>query len=74
MLNDEEEKGSAKAEPMVRKYLKKFWMIYFLFVFLGIIGLSASGGDLASSQSSSSLQIYFFYAEDCQPCQVILQS
>ncbi|MCJ7748660.1 MAG: hypothetical protein MUP27_13065 [Desulfobacterales bacterium] len=23
---------------------------------------------------SSSIQIYFFYAEDCQPCQVILQS
>ena len=25
-------------------------------------------------QQSSSIQIYFFYAEDCQPCQVILQS
>jgi len=26
------------------------------------------------AQSSPSIQIYFFYAEDCQPCQVILQS
>lgn len=28
----------------------------------------------AFAQSPSSIQIYFFYAEDCQPCQVILQS
>jgi thiol-disulfide isomerase/thioredoxin len=28
----------------------------------------------ASSQSPSSIQIYFFYTEDCQPCQVILRS
>ena len=27
-----------------------------------------------TSQPPSSIQIYFFYAEDCQPCQVILQS
>jgi len=27
-----------------------------------------------NGQHSSSIQIYFFYAEDCQPCQVILQS
>ena len=27
-----------------------------------------------SAQSPSSIQIYFFYTEDCQPCQVILQS
>jgi thiol-disulfide isomerase/thioredoxin len=26
------------------------------------------------AQPSPSIQIYFFYAEDCQPCQVILQS
>ena len=26
------------------------------------------------TQPSTSIQIYFFYAEDCQPCQVILQS
>jgi len=26
------------------------------------------------AQPPSSIQIYFFYAEDCQPCQVILQS
>jgi thiol-disulfide isomerase/thioredoxin len=59
---------------MLKACLKKFKMTYFLFAFLGILCLSTSGGDLASSQSSSSLQIYFFYAEDCQPCQVILQS
>ena len=29
---------------------------------------------LAEAQSPPSIQIYFFYAEDCQPCQVILQS
>ena len=27
-----------------------------------------------NAQPSPSIQIYFFYAEDCQPCQVILQS
>jgi thiol-disulfide isomerase/thioredoxin len=27
-----------------------------------------------SAQSPSSIQIYFFYSEDCQPCQVILRS
>jgi thiol-disulfide isomerase/thioredoxin len=59
---------------MLKACLKKFKMTYFLFAFLGILGHSTSGGDLASSQLSSSLQIYFFYAEDCQPCQVILQS
>ncbi len=26
------------------------------------------------AQPPSSIQVYFFYAEDCQPCQVILQS
>ena len=26
------------------------------------------------AQSPSSIQVYFFYAEDCQPCQTILQS
>ena len=26
------------------------------------------------AQSSPSIQIYFFYAEDCQPCQAIIQS
>jgi thiol-disulfide isomerase/thioredoxin len=27
-----------------------------------------------AAQNPSSIQIYFFYAEDCQPCQVLLQS
>ena len=29
---------------------------------------------LGETQPSPSIQIYFFYTEDCQPCQVILQS
>jgi thiol-disulfide isomerase/thioredoxin len=29
---------------------------------------------LGEAQSPSPIQIYFFYAEDCQPCQIILQS
>jgi thiol-disulfide isomerase/thioredoxin len=29
---------------------------------------------VAVAQPSSSIQVYFFYAEDCQPCQIILQS
>ena len=28
----------------------------------------------AVAQPSSSIQIYFFYAKDCQPCQIILQT
>jgi thiol-disulfide isomerase/thioredoxin len=59
---------------MLKRYLKKFGLAYFLFIFSGILCLPLPGGDLASSQPSSSLQIYFFSSEDCQPCQVILQS
>ena len=59
---------------MLKRYLKKFGLAYFLCVFSGILCLPLLGGDLASSQPSSSLQIYFFSSEDCQPCQVILQS
>jgi thiol-disulfide isomerase/thioredoxin len=59
---------------MLKKYLKKFGLVYFLFILLGILCLPLLEGDLASSQSPSSIQIYFFYTEDCQPCQVILQS
>lgn len=47
----------------VRKLLI-FFFIFFLFS-LPIYG---------TTQQSSPIQIYFFYAEDCQPCQVILQS
>ncbi len=40
-----------------------------LFIFF-LLSLPAYG----IAQSPSSIQIYFFYTEDCQPCQVILQS
>jgi thiol-disulfide isomerase/thioredoxin len=40
----------------------------FLFIFI-LFSLSIYG----NAQQPSSIQIYFFYAEDCQPCQVILQ-
>lgn len=30
-------------------------------------------GSLVYAQSSPPIQIYFFYTEDCQPCQAILQ-
>ena len=47
--------------------MKKFLTPFFLFALfsLPIYGMS---------QPPSSIQIYFFYTEDCQPCQVILQS
>src|SRR4030065_2184904 len=48
----------------VRKLLI-FFFIFFLFS-LPIYGIS--------QQPPPSIQIYFFYAEDCQPCQIILQS
>ena len=40
----------------------------FLFIFI-LFSLSIYG----NAQQPSSMQIYFFYAEDCQPCQAILQ-
>jgi thiol-disulfide isomerase/thioredoxin len=47
----------------MRKLFTPFFILILLFLPL-----------YAVAQSSSSIQIYFFYAEDCQPCQVILQS
>ena len=58
---------------MLRRCLNQLGWVHFLIIFFGILCLLLSGGDLASSQPSA-IQIYFFYAEDCQPCQVILQS
>ena len=47
--------------------MKKLFVSLFIFILfsLAIYGIA---------QPPSSIQIYFFYAEDCQPCQVILQS
>jgi thiol-disulfide isomerase/thioredoxin len=47
----------------MRKFLVSFFILALLFPC-----------SYAFAQSSASIQVYFFYAEDCQPCQVILQS
>ncbi len=47
----------------VKKIITSFFIL--ILFFLSIYG---------NAQSPSPIQIYFFYAEDCQPCQVILQS
>ena len=44
-------------------------LLIFLFI-LALFHPSIEG----KAQNPSSIQIYFFYAEDCQPCQTILQS
>jgi thiol-disulfide isomerase/thioredoxin len=44
--------------------------LFLAFAFLILFSLPVDG----IAQPSTSIQIYFFYAEDCQPCQVILQS
>src|SRR4030067_1989062 len=44
-----------------------------LFIFLYILIL-LSFPIYAVAQSYSPIQIYFFYSEDCQPCQTLLQS
>jgi thiol-disulfide isomerase/thioredoxin len=59
---------------MLKKYFKRIRQSYFQLILLGILCLLSSRGTLGYPQSPSSIQIYFFYAEDCQPCQVILQS
>lgn len=59
---------------MLKKYFKRIRQSYFQLILLGILCLLSSRGTLVYPQSPSSIQIYFFYAEDCQPCQVILQS
>ncbi len=47
--------------------VKKLFTSLFIFVLLSL-------PTYGIAQPPSSIQIYFFYAEDCQPCQVILQS
>jgi len=44
-----------------------------LFISLCIL-IFLSSPIYTAAQSPSSIQIYFFYTEDCQPCQTILQS
>jgi len=50
-----------------RTTVKKLFTSFFILI---LFSLPVYG----NAQPSPSIQIYFFYAEDCQPCQVILQS
>jgi thiol-disulfide isomerase/thioredoxin len=54
-------------------YFKRLNPFCFLLTLWGILSFLLLIGAPAYPQSSSSIQIYFFYAEDCQPCQIILQ-
>ncbi len=47
--------------------MKKLSISFFIFILF-------SFPTYGIAQPPSSIQIYYFYAEDCQPCQVILQS
>jgi len=64
---------------MLKKYFEKMSCIYCLFV-LGLWNLLFMGGILtlpvesgAATDQTGKIDVYFFYAEDCQPCQTILQ-
>ena len=59
---------------MLKKYLKRFEILDPLLILCSIFGLLLLTGIPAHLQSQSPVQIYFFYSEDCQPCQVILQN
>ena len=59
---------------MLKIYLKRFEMLGPLVRLLLIFGFLLLTGTSAHVQSQSPVQIYFFYSEDCQPCQVILQN
>ena len=45
-----------------------------LLTLFSIFGLLLLTGTPAYLQSQSPVEVYFFYSEDCQPCQVILQN
>ncbi|MDI7260305.1 MAG: hypothetical protein QME90_10330 [Thermodesulfobacteriota bacterium] len=57
-------------EQMFRNLFKKIRILFLVFSVLSTPFLLRN----ALSQIPSSIQIYFFHAEDCQPCQVILQA
>ncbi len=59
---------------MFKKYLKRTKGVHLTNILVGIVCLLLSNPHLTYSQSSLPIQIYFFYTEDCQPCQVILHS
>jgi len=50
-----------------RTKVKKGFIFFYILILLSLPIYTLA-------QSPSSIQIYFFYAEDCQPCQTILQS
>ena len=54
--------------------IRKLKLTFFLFILFNILCPPLLGEGTAFSQPRSSIQIYFFFTEDCQPCQVILQS
>jgi len=58
-------KDEEKPRPLGRGYTGFTYLFIFVLFVLPTYGIA---------QPPSSIQIYFFYAEDCQPCQVILQS
>ena len=67
-------KRLGQAEQMAREYFKRFGTFYSLSIILGVLSLLLLTATPAHLQSQSPVQIYFFYSEDCQPCQVILQN
>jgi thiol-disulfide isomerase/thioredoxin len=73
MIKDDRGKRRSRNQGMRglrNKIVRKLGMILFGIVF---ISLSINGYGGYAQQPPSSIQLYFFYAEDCQPCQTILQ-
>jgi thiol-disulfide isomerase/thioredoxin len=61
-------------EHMLRECLRRSRASSPRLILWGLLSVLLSGGISAPLQSQSSIQIYFFYAEDCQSCQGILHS
>ena len=64
--------GKVRGEKGGIFHFKPLRVHYVLFVLLGILAMLLSRGIPAYPQSQSSIQMYFFYAEDCQACGGIL--
>jgi thiol-disulfide isomerase/thioredoxin len=59
---------------MLKKYLQRVRASSSHLILWGLLSVLISGGISTPIHSQSSIQIYFFYAEDCQSCQAILHS
>jgi len=59
---------------MLKKYPERARSSSSHLILWGLLSIFLLGGIPAPLQSQSSIQMYFFYAEDCQPCQAILHS